>query len=646
MVTIRGIRTKNPEYSFLNMKSKYLYIVAISMLLMASCANRGQGPQGGPRDTIPPKVLKESPLNGVLAYQGKKIEVTFDEYIQLDDIQNNVLISPPQQNAPEVKAVGKTLAVTFQEPLQDSTTYTINFGTAICDYNEKVPLEGYVFAFSTGDHIDSLAVSGRVYDAATLNPKPAVLVGIHRNTNDSALSAFPFSRVARTDSEGNFTIHNIQPGQYRLYALNDISRDFLYQPGEGLAFYDSLITPSFDIHMHSDTLWRDTLALDTITGDTLFTRLPDSIMHHAVTHFYPDSLVLWYFDESKQRQYFQGVRREEQHAFTLIFSAPQTAMPVIRALRPSEMDSLKTDSAWVDFTDYSLVQVSPNMDTITYWLTDSVAIAMDSIYVQMQYQVTDSVYNLVPQTDTVLAVYRRPRMSDKAREAVERKKRERKLELKSNASNSFDIFDTLDITSPFPLAFVHDSLFHLFHKVDTIFQPLPFELLRSDSAAMRLYIVANLLAEESYQLKIDSAACVDIYGVGNDSIQKNLKLKSKNDYSSLRVKMATLDTRARIQLLDEKEKIVKELPATIDGAFFQYLKPTTFYLRLYIDLNGDGQWTTGDWMQRRQPEPIYYYPKKLKLRANWDFEEVFDHLARPQVLSKPKALISKDVKKK
>jgi hypothetical protein len=163
---------------------------------------------------------------------------------------------------------------------------------------------------------------------------------------------------------------------------------------------------------------------------------------------------------------------------------------------------------------------------------------------------------------------------------------------------------------------------------------------------MRLYIVANLLAEESYQLKIDSAACVDIYGVGNDSIQKNLKLKSKNDYSSLRVKMATLDPRARIQLLDEKEKLIKELPANADGAFFQYLKPTTFYLRLYIDLNGDGQWTTGDWMQRRQPEPIYYYPKKLKLRANWDFEEVFDHLARPQVLSKPKALINTNAKKK
>lgn len=616
------------------------------MLFIASCANRGQGPQGGPRDTIPPKVLKELPINGMLAFKGKTIEVTFDEYIQLDDIQNNVLISPPQQNAPEVKAIGKTLSVIFQEDLQDSTTYTINFGAAICDYNEKVPLEGYVFAFSTGDHVDSLAISGTVYDAATLSPKPAVLVGIHRNMADSALSALPFARVTRTDSEGNFVIHNIQPGSYRLYALNDISRDFIYQPGEGLAFYDSVITPSFDIKLHYDTLWRDTLALDSITGDTLFTRLPDSILHHSITHFYPDSLVLWYFEESKQRRYFQGIRRDEQHAFTLIFSAPQDSMPVIQALRPSEVDSLNNDSAWVNFTNYCLLQASQNFDTITYWLTDSIVISMDSIYMQMQYLVTDSLYNLIPQTDTVLAVYRRPRMSDKAREAIERKKRERKLELRTNASASFDIFDTIRITSAFPIADIHDSLFHLSHKVDTLMHPMSFEILRSDSLAMMLYIIANLQPEETYLLKIDSAACIDIYGASNDSIQKNIKLKSKNDYSSLRVKMATFDPLARIQLLDEKEKVLKELPASADGALFQYLKSATFYLRLYIDQNGDGKWTTGDWLLLQQPEPIYYYPKKLKLRANWDFEEVFDHLAKPQILSKPKALTSKNAKKK
>lgn len=621
--------------------TKYIYVVVASMLLMVSCANRGQGPQGGPRDTIAPVVLEEKPMNGTLLFHEKEIVVQFDEYIQLDDIQKNVMISPPQQIAPEVKAIGKRLTVVFQEDLKDSTTYTIDFGAAICDYNEKTPLHGYVYSFSTGEYIDSLSISGFVYDASTLNPVPAILVGIHRNQEDSALTTLPFSRITRTNELGMFTIHNIQPGIYRLYALNDISRDFLYQPGEGLAFYDSLIAPTFEVKLHSDTLWRDTLGVDAETGDTLFTRLPDSIYTHPITHFYPDSLLLWYFEESKQRQYFQRVNRDEQHVFTLIFAAPQDSLPMIRALRPSEVDSLGNDSAWVDCMDYALLQISRNKDTISYWLTDSLAIGMDSIYLQMQYKVTDSLYNLVPQTDTVLAVYRRPRMSEKAREAVEKKKRERKLELKTNAKGAFDIYDTIRVRSIFPLDSIHGMKFHLAEKIDSVMRPVTFRIERADSLGMTLCLIANLQPEHSYQLKIDSAACYDIYGVCNDSIQQNIKLKSKTEYSTLRVKMTQFDARARIQLLSEKEVVLREEAATSDGVLFEYLAPNSFFLRLYIDENGDGKWTTGDWLQKRQPEPIYYYPKKLKLRANWDFEESFDHLEKPQILSKPKALREK-----
>ena len=618
----------------------------LTTLLLASCANRGQGPQGGPRDSIPPVVMKETPLNGTLNFTGKEIVVQFDEYIQLDDVQKNVLISPPQQTPPEVKAIGKKLSVVFQEDLIDSTTYTLDFGPAICDYNEKVPLEGYVFSFSTGDVIDSLAISGKLYDAATLNPMPFVMVGIHRNLSDSALSTIPFTRITRTDSEGNFIIHNIHAGTYRLYALNDISRDYIYQPGEALAYADSLIVPSCRIEEHTDTIWKDTLGIDLLTGDTLFTRLVDSTYTHQVTHFYPDSLILWCFEESKQRRYFQRVFREEQHVFSLVFSAPQDTLPIIRALRPSEVDSLGNDSSWVDFFQHSMLQASFNKDTLTFWLTDSLAIGMDSIYLQMQYKVTDSLYNLVDKIDTVLAVYRHPRLSEKARETYERNKRNRKLELKTNASSKFEIYDTIRVLSAFPIDSLNDDMFHLWQKVDTILKPMAVKLEKKDSMGMEVYIMAKLLPEASYQLKIDSAACIDIYGICNDSIETTLKLKSKEEYSSLTVKLEAFDSLARIQLLNDKDEVIRELPATNDGTKFEYLAPTTYYLRLYIDLDGDGKWTTGDWLLKRQPEPIYYFPKKLKLRANWDFEENFDHLAIPRANSKPKALAGKDNKKK
>ena len=614
-------------------------------LLCVSCANRGTGPQGGPRDTIPPMVVKESPMNGSLNFDAKRIEIHFDEYIQLDNVQKNVLISPPQQTPPEVKAIGKNVSVVFNEPLQDSTTYTIGFGAAICDYNEKTPLHDYVYSFSTGDVIDSLSVSGRVYDAANLDPISDVLVGIHSNHADSALGTIPFTRIARANEEGYFTIHNMRSGIYRLYALNDISRDYLYQPGEALAFADSLVRPYTELREVSDTIWRDTLGIDPATKDTLFTRQIDSVVIAEHIFYLPDTLVLWYFTENKQRHYFKGVYREEQHAFTLIFSAPQDSLPTIRALRPSEVDSLANDSSWVDWMDYALLQSNATYDTITYWLTDSLAIKQDSIYMEMRYMISDSVYNLIPQTDTVLAVYRRPRMSEKAWENVQRQKRERKLEMKSNASSKFEIYDTLHIQSPFPLDSLKTELLHLVHvEEDTIVTPIPFVIHACDSLKQRIQLVANLEPAESYMLTIDSAALYDIYGKCNDSTSYKLKLKSLDEYSSLRVKMTHFDARARMQLLNDKDQVLRELPAVEEGAHFDYLTPTTYYLRLYIDWNNDGEWTTGDWLQKRQPEPIYYFPSRLKLRANWDFEENFNHLAIPQVQSKPKALIGKAAK--
>ena len=631
-------------HRFINLMS-YRLIVSLAVLaLCASCANRGVGPQGGPRDTIPPAVVKELPAYGSLNIANKKLEITFDEYIQLQDIQNNILISPPQINQPEIKAIGKTLSVVFQEDLLDSTTYTIDFGAAICDYNEKTPLEGYVLAFSTGDYIDTLQISGRIYNAANLNPMPSVLIGIQPAANTS-LDTIPFLRVTRADDEGYFTLHNIRQGTYRLYALNDISRDYVYQPGEGMAFLDTLITPYAVPDMHWDTIWYDTLGIHPLTGDTLFTRQIDTTYQHLVTRYLPDSVVLWYFEEDKQRHYFQRLLREHQHAFTLIFSAPQDSLPTIQPLLFSQMDSTASDSAWVNFLDYSLIQSNPTHDTITYWLTDSLAIAMDTIPFTMTYQFSDSVYNIIEKTDTLQAIFRHPRLSEKAKEAYERNKRNRQLDIKVNSSSKFEIYDTLRIYSPFPLDSIFEYMIHLAHKVDTVMQPLEFQLVKRDSMAMQLLLVSTLKPTESYTLTIDSAALYDIYGACNKKLEAKIRLKSLDDYSTLTVKMQHFDSLARIQLLNEKDEVVAEQSATKDGVLFPNLPPQTFYLRLYIDTNGDGEWTTGDWLHRRQPEPVYYYPAKLKLRANWDFEETFDHLALPPTDSKPQALMPNKKKK-
>ena len=613
------------------------YLEGLSLLLLllffSSCANRGIGPQGGPKDTIPPRMVKEQPLNQSVNFHGKKIEITFNEYLQLDNIQQNLLVSPPQQVSPIVKAVGKKVTVEMQEDLIDSTTYTLDFGNAICDYTEKNPMRGYVFAFSTGDRIDSMEVYGRVANAEDLNPVSGLMVGLQANLHDSAFSTLPFTRVARSDSLGEFGIQNLRNGVYRLYALQDQSRDFLYQPGEGLAFSDSLVIPEYETEIVFDTIWKN--IADTI--DSLSSvRQIDTILTIQNTYVGPADLMLWFFKEDKQRHYFQRVYRDEPHIIKLQFSAPQDSMPLLRALPPSAMDSTRSDSLWTDPWAYTLLQANPTRDTLVYWLTDSIAICQDSIFLEMTYLKSDSLYNLVPQTDTVLAIYRAPRMTQKAKEAQEKKARERKLDLKSNAKDKFEVYDTLCVVSAFPIDSIYTDSIRLYEKQDTLLIDKPFTLRQKD--VMSFQIIAPLQQGKQYELHLDSAAVRDIYGGASDKKKFTLRLKTAEDYSTLLIRLPNYDPRIRLQLLSEKDQPVRELPAREEGTKFEYLTPKTYYLRLYFDLNGDGRWTTGDWITKRQPEPVYYFPAKLTLRANWDFEERFDYLARPQLEAKPREL--------
>ena len=607
--------------------------VLFLLLFFSSCANRGIGPQGGPKDTIPPRMVKEQPLNQSVNFHGKKIEITFNEYLQLDNIQQNLLVSPPQQVSPIVKAVGKKVTVEMQEDLIDSTTYTLDFGNAICDYTEKNPLRGYVFAFSTGDRIDSMEVYGRVANAEDLNPVSGLMVGLQANLHDSAFSTLPFTRVARSDSLGEFDIQNLRNGIYRLYALQDQSRDFLYQPGEGLAFSDSLVIPEYETEIVFDTIWKN--IADTI--DSLSSvRQIDTILTIQNTYVGPADLMLWFFKEDKQRHYFQRVYRDEPHIIKLQFSAPQDSLPLLRALPPSAMDSTRSDSLWTDPWAYTLLQANPTRDTLVYWLTDSIAIRQDSIFLEMTYLKSDSLYNLVPETDTISAIYRAPRMTQKAKEAQEKKARERKLDLKSNAKDKFEVYDTLCVVAAFPIDSIYTDSIRLYEKQDTLLIDKPFTLRQKD--VMSFQIIAPLQQGKQYELHLDSAAVRDIYGVASDKKKFTLRLKTAEDYSTLLILLPNYDPRIRLQLLSEKDQPVRELPAREEGTKFEYLTPKTYYLRLYFDLNGDGRWTTGDWITKRQPEPVYYFPAKLTLRANWDFEERFDYLARPQLEAKPREL--------
>lgn len=621
-----------------------IYILPLLLTIVCSCANRGIGPQGGPVDSIPPVLVKSTPVNGTLNFHDKHIELVFNEYIQLVNPAENVILSPPQQRPPEIKAVGKKIRIDLVEPLQDSTTYTIDFGSAIVDNNEKNAIEDFSLSFSTGDQIDSLEIYGQVINAEDLNPISGLVIGIHENVEDSAFEKIPFTRIGRTNEEGEFAIRNIKTGSYRLYALQDASRDFLYQPGEGLAFSEEIIEPYINIRVETDTIWGDSIGVDS----TLY-HYADSVYTAEYYYYEPSNLVMFFFQEDKHRTYFQRANRNEAHQFSLYFSAAQTENPQIEALR-LENDSLGMDTTWVDFTQHCLIQTNLTRDTFTYWLTDSVAIRMDSIRFAMKYQKSDSLFQMYTETDTIMAIYRAPRMSDKAREAQARKRQQEPLHISSNAKRGFEVYDTLAILCTTPIKTIHQDSIHLQHKVDTTWQNIPFEILMQsqggiNEAKRKAYILAKLTPNETYQLTVDSAGIFDIYGKWNKQEQYTLQVRSLEEYATLVVRLEDFTPEAYIVLLDDKDKPVRQMQAQTGGCKFEYLMPKTYYLRMFIDQNGDGKWTTGDWMTKRQPEPVYYFPKKLNLRANWDFEETFSWKSIPQLEQKPNAL-RKDAGKK
>ena len=560
------------------MTRKDLLILVLPWIIIG-CANRGIGPQGGPKDSVPPAPLRSVPENGAVEFHGNRLEIAFNEYLQLDNIGQNLIMSPPQNRPPDVKVRGKRLMVQFADSLRDSTTYTLDFGNAVCDFTEKNPIRNYLFAFSTGPFIDTLEVRGKVYDARTLNPMEQIFVGIHSNHADSAFTRLPFDRIARTDTAGAFVISNIHSGSYRLYAVDEVSRDYRLTPGEALAFADSSLTP--EVHPHYET---DSLGHDTLLG----------------YDYGPADLILWLFKENQQRLYLQSATREQQHLVRFSFSAPPDSLPSLRALPPYAVDSTRTDSIWTDPMPYIHTQFSEKNDSLTLWLTDSIAIAQDSIFLEVRYRRTDSLYQLEWATDTLRAIWRAPRLSAKAKAALERKNKARTLELKSNARNGFELYDTIEVSCASPIASVMMDSIHLFERVDTVLKPVALNIVR------------------------------DLVGIGGMAAYNH-------EMEVVGQIVHRLD--CHIQVLNAKDEVLRELPAVPEGAFFNYLKPDTYYLRLYLDKDGDGQWTTGSWKDHRQPEQVYYFPDKLQTKSNWDFEEEWNYMAVPQLEAKPKELI-------
>ena len=602
---------------------KYIALLLVIIGFYA-CASTGM-PDGGPYDETPPKFVRATPEPNATNNKRKKISIEFDEYIKLDKASEKVIISPPQNEAPEVKVSGHRVLVEFFDTLRENTTYTIDFGDAIVDNNEDNPLGNFAYAFSTGEHIDTMEVSGTVLSADNLEPVKGIQVGLHKNLEDSAFVKLPFDRISRTDSRGHFTIRGIAPGKYRIYALMDGNQNYLFDSKtEAVAFLDSLVVPDMRPAMRQDTVWNE---LDTLAYDTIYE------VHY--TRFLPDNLILRSFKEENPMQYLVKSEREQLNRFSLYFSAKADTLPTIKGLDFDEKDAF-------------IIESNPRNDTIRYWIKDTVMCERDTLTFQMDYLATDTLGQLVPKTDTLRMVNKidKKRRMALAEEALKKEEKERKKRAKKgdtlkvepkffamsvDAPSSLDLNRNIVLKFEEPVEHIDTAAIHMAVKVDSLWEDIPF-ILMGDSVVPRQYqILADWQPGQEYQLKIDSLGIKGIYGLYTNKVENQLKVKTLEDYGTLYLNIVGAGPHAVVQLLNSSDGVVRQQPVTDKNTCdFYFLQPSTkYYIRLFNDDNNNGVWDTGNYEEKRQPEEVYYFPKVWEMKANFEFEETWDIHAVP-----------------
>lgn len=579
-----------------------------------ACANIA-GPNGGPYDEKPPRFVSSTPPPLQTNYTGRRVEIVFDELIQVEKPSQNVVIAPPQKELPNIQIIGRKIRVELKDTLRPNTTYTIDFGNSIADNNEKNPIGHFSFAFSTGDVIDSLEVAGVLLNAENLEPMPNIVVGLHANPADTAFTRLPFDRTSKTDDRGRFTIRNIATGTYRIYALADANRDYRFdQPGEAIAFLDSTVTPTFRFATRQDTTWKDSVTVDTI-------RTVD------YTHFLPDNVVLRLFKETAQRQYMLRPSRDRADLFTLHFNAPLDTLPTVTLLD----DAPRRSAPWF------LTQTMAGRTAVRYWITDSAVWQRDTVHLRVDYLKSDSTNTLQPQTDTIHLAWRKPRARRKSKDGGNKPER-RPLVFQSNASGVVEVTDTVSFLFEEPMADLRREDFRLEQQVDTAWTAVDFTL-EQDSLDLLKYNLRHAWTYgTNYRVAVDSARLRSLYGRTNDAYESTFSIRKREEYGHLYINIEGIDTTAFVELLNASDEPLRRVRVKHGGVLFANLKPDTYYARLTVDTNANDRWDTGDYATHRQPEVVYYSPKAYAIRANWEIEETWAPKALPLDRQKPIAI--------
>lgn len=671
-------------------------IIGALASMVGACASIGR-PEGGPRDTVPPEYVRSNPAPGSTGISRPRVDIFFNENVKLEDIANKLVISPAQKQNPAVSANGRKVTVELRDSLIPNTTYTLDFADAVRDLNEGNILDGFAMDFATGDFLDSLRISGMVFDARTLEPAQGMVVGVYSNLSDTAVTTLPLERVAKTNQYGQFTIRNLKPGTYNIFAIDDRNRDWHWDRSENIAFSTTTVTPSVEAVEVADTL--------SAADGT------DSIVVRTAWRYLPDDLLLTWFNENYRPQYLREYERTDRKRATFKFGTVNDSLPEITVINGAR--------AGMQLADLSVIETRQGLDSIVYWMRDTVLMKEDSLLVAMRYQKTDTLSQLVWTTDTLKlfvrgatkqaekeqakakekelkekekreqaeAKARAKELEKQAKEAAKKKKRKAKkggqeppveapadttiaaavpaadaavqptdsvaadsvppppsvplLDFKAITSSQQELHLPVVFEAAQPLESIDSAGWRLEVAVDTLWNPVPGVELVRDSVSVRRYNLKNNWdAGARYRFTADSLALTDIYGVWNKTFTFEFKVKEFEDYGNISfditdLAMAGDSVNVIVELLSQSDAVVDTTTVRDGVARFSFVAPGTYYARAYIDVNRNGKWDTGNLADSIQPEDVFYFPKKLTLRKNWDIDQEWALFDTPVDAQKP-----------
>ena len=538
-------------------------------------------------------MIETVPESGSKNFRGENIYITFDEYVSLDNINEKFMVSPPMKKKPKVYVRGKNVITEFEEDLRDSTTYTFYFQDAIRDLNEGNPINNYSFVFSTGPVIDSLSVTGNVLKATDLNPPENTLVLLYSDLSDSAFIKKIPDYISKADKNGYFRIDNIKEGIYRLYALIDADNNKNFNlPDEELAFLDSIV--KINPQKNYFPLEKDSLTLKSVQAGS-----SDTVLLKGEY-----KLIL--FKPSAKKYYLASSSRPQAYKLNFTLSLPPDTM----------------DFSWslpgIDESSY-LVERSRDKDTLLIWLRDSALYSQPVINAFIRYPFTDSTGKIIQKKDSTRLRFLSPRASRATR------KPEPYRVVSSVTSGKLTPGQRISFVSQTPFRQPDTSRIRLYRLAEKERLKTPYSLTPDNDNSCRMFLTAGFLPGANYLLITDSGSFGDIYGAKTDSTGIKFVIMENSTFGKLIVNIKNYQGKRIIQLLRSDEKLVREIKMDQDGkAEFPYLEKGMYRLKIIYDLNGDGKWTTGDFVSGRQPEPVSFMPMEIEIKENWENELYWD----------------------